>query len=148
MVTLESNQRIPMNQLSVGDRVLSMDETSGKPTFSEVLMFMHHEEEKYEDFVSITASCGTSTTLTPNHLIYITDNATSDMSSKKAVFASDVTPGQHVYTLLGNGSVATSLVRRVGLVRRKDVIAPLTGTGNIIVDDTVASCYGVFTHEA
>jgi len=142
-----------MNQLSVGDRVLAVDQTTGRTVFSEVLMFMHRETGKYEDFVTITTESGTSTSLTPNHLIYITKNGRSDITpsgyakNKKAVFASDVAPGHYVYTLLSNGSVTTSRVHSVSMERRTDVVAPLTDAGNLIVDGTVSSCYGVFTNE-
>lgn len=158
MVMLELNRTmIPMNQLQVGDRVLAVDPVTAQPTFSEVLMFMHRETGRDEDFVTINTASGTSTSLTPNHLIYVTrQDGTSDVitsgdadyvTNKKPVFASDVAPGHYVYTLLSNGSVTTSRVLSVSLGRRKDVLAPLTGAGNLVVDGAVASCYGVFTNE-
>lgn len=75
--------------------------------------------------------------LTSSHLIFTSNSTATKFKAKQA---GSVVPGEIV--LVSNGSkLVSSLVRRVSLVERTGMIAPVTIEGNLIVDEVLSSCY-------
>ena len=73
LVTVEDkNDRIPVNQLKIGDSVRTMNE-KGDVIFSPFLGWLHREDNVTTVFLNITTDNGASITISPRHLLMVTD---------------------------------------------------------------------------
>uniref|UniRef100_H2ZHI5 Hedgehog protein n=1 Tax=Ciona savignyi TaxID=51511 RepID=H2ZHI5_CIOSA len=147
----ESGALISMNNLQIGDKVLAVDRWSGLPVFSEVILFMDKQPTIETEYVEIRTHQQTIR-LTSNHLIFVTksNNSNTFSTKRRAVYASDIIVGDFVYLTLpisGRFEITPSRVEMVATVTRSGVYAPLTAHGTIVVDATVASCYGFINSE-
>ena len=153
---------ISMSDLEVGEDVLTFDSDTGYIQSSEVILFLHRTPTRSLSYVVLETSSGRNISLTPSHLIYTSTastNATADIQSAEAIYASNVKKGQHIFmthntdsskTVCSNSSCPTEYdavraerVLRVHTRMQKGAYAPVTRLGNIIVNDAAASCYAV-----
>ena len=144
-----------MSALALGDRVAALD-ADGRPTFSPVLAFLDRRPAgPPKFFYSLATADGVSLELTPSHLIHVApNNATwsedgADFRQLVPVFARDVQVGQYIYVVSGaddDDAQKVKPVRVTGVttVHKMGAYAPMTGTGSIIVNGVVASCYAIF----
>ncbi|XP_011505422.1 PREDICTED: sonic hedgehog protein [Ceratosolen solmsi marchali] len=131
-----------LDQLTLGERIAALDESSGELVYSEVIAFIDRAPTQKRQFIRLNTKSGHTLTLTPTHLIPI--------EGKSAVFAARVSPGDRV---LIRHEIATSMRQRtsfrwdeileVKLVFEEGVYAPLTSEGTLLVNDVVASCYAI-----
>jgi hypothetical protein len=126
-----------VSELSIGDEVLCMDPRTKKKIFSKVYMFGHRNEDTKSTFLKISCDNGTNVTLSPKHLIFVTNNF-------KAKQADQVEIGDHLVTR--NQPDFHPEVQPAKVVKIEEVIlngfyAPFTLCGNMIVDGFLASCY-------
>jgi hypothetical protein len=124
-------------ELSIGDEVLCMDPRTKKKIFSKVYMFGHRNEDTKTTFLKISCDNGTNVTLSPKHLIFVTN-------SFKVKQADQVEIGD--YLVARNQSDPHKDVQPAKVVQIEEVIlngfyAPFTLCGNMIVDGFLASCY-------
>jgi hedgehog protein len=68
-VLSESGSVKKLSELSVGDRIQSMD-SQGRLVFSPVLLFLDRDLTEERDFVQLQSADGASVTMTASHLIY------------------------------------------------------------------------------
>ena len=131
-----------MNQLKIGDKVLTQSET-GELVFSKVIMFMDSKPRSFvSNYVEIeTDSPKRTIQLTKRHLIIKSENS----KSFGTFFAEKVKPGDFVKVLSSpNGSsLVTARVKKVSLKRNYGAFAPLTADGTIVVNGILASCYAL-----
>lgn len=121
-VELESGEKKAMEDLAVGDMV-----KVGVNQFSRVFMFTHKLADTESTFLSIKTA-ETSLTLTPGHYLYVN----GALAAAKTVSAGDS-------LTLGSGAVAT--VTSVAPVQATGLFNPQTVSGNVVVDDVLASTY-------
>jgi Hint module len=119
-VTVQGKGSVSMDALQIGDYVLS-----GKHgEFSRVYSFAHLDRDVEYDFVQIhTEGAKAPLELTFNHMVFV-DN--------KAVPAEAIQVGD----VLGDKKVVD-----ITSVKRAGVFAPITVSGEIVVNDIRASCY-------
>ncbi|KAH8381784.1 hypothetical protein KR009_000209 [Drosophila setifemur] len=142
---LESGQTKPLGELSIGDRVLSMS-TNGQAVFSEVILFMDRNLEQMQNFVQLHTDGGAVLTVTPAHLVSVWQPEHQELTF---VFADRVE--EHNQVLVRDaktGELRPQKVIRVGSVRSKGVVAPLTREGTIVVNSVAASCYAVINSQS
>ncbi|XP_030768223.1 sonic hedgehog protein A [Sitophilus oryzae] len=123
----------PLSQLRVGESILATDPSTKKLVFSEVLLFLDYDPTQNRQFLHITLKSGRTLTVTPNHLVSLTDGRT--------VFAETLVVNQK---LLVSDSVETlneDIIINITRVYRRGVYAPLTRAGTVVVNGIVASCY-------
>ncbi|KAL3092416.1 hypothetical protein niasHS_007625 [Heterodera schachtii] len=158
---------VRMDQLRIGDLVLSMDESL--LSFSPVLMFLHRKPSESALFVRIFTEFGHQLQLTALHLIWV-----GCAGRLRLIRANELRPGQCVYALEGgeNGKMgeeivwgrdgdgtervrqterrgerrrqtkmALSRIVHIDKVRGHGIYAPLTANGNILVNGVLASCH-------
>jgi hypothetical protein len=114
---------VPMDQLRIGDWVRSSD----KDTYSRVYSFGHIDPHAEVEFLQLyTDQMELPIELSANHMIF---TATSD----KAIPSSQVQVGD----LLTNQHRVT----KIEPVKRRGLYAPITETGDIVVNGVLASCY-------
>ena len=166
--TIASSQK-QMRELQLGDQVLAYDLSSGRPTYSPVIAWLHRDTEHEFEFVRLqlerergtdadSDSEGAHTylysflELTPEHLVYTLERrGTAELRAK---FAGDVLPGELFVVLQHdrltqtlNASCPRSVAKVVSVERRRvrrGAYAPLTAAGTLVVDGVLVSCYAAF----
>ena len=130
-----------------GDNVLTIKE-DGTLIFSPVILDYHSSPKDIAMFLVIRTSLGHNLTLTPNHLLYVSNGddkipTSTKLSSFQPVFASRVKHGDFVLVRSENEMVEDKVVD----VREESLTgyySPMTKQGNIIVQNVLASCYASF----
>ncbi|VDO20582.1 unnamed protein product [Haemonchus placei] len=126
-----------IKDLKVGDMVLSIDEFM--ITFSPVIMFLHKLEEEHAEFLHIHTEQGDSLKLTENHLLYITNCGSSDPLHLTA--AKEARPGQCLQITTENFDLISRRITSISKVIETGIYAPLTSTGDIVVNRYLVSCH-------
>ncbi|KAK6032697.1 intein splicing region [Ostertagia ostertagi] len=126
-----------IKDLEVGDMVLSIDEFM--VTFSPVIMFLHKLEEEQAEFLHIHTEQGESLKLTENHLLYVTNCGSTDPLHLAA--AKDARAGQCLQITTGNSDLIPRRITSISKVIETGIYAPLTTTGDIIVNRYLVSCH-------
>ncbi len=152
---LADGTRRSLAELKVGDSVLTVNR-AGQLEFSPVILFLDRDPREARQFYTVKTEAGHKLTLTPSHLLYanvdtdgafggeIIDNQVEeDFSSFEAVFAKDVREGDFVLVQDGRGGLKPTRIVSIDIGVEMGVFAPLTSTGNLVVDNVVASCYAV-----
>lgn len=144
-VQLASGETRSLNELRIGDRVLSMD-NDGQLLYSEVYMFLDRDENQRREFIRIETEDGHAITATPSHLIYTwTTNDQFNAVDTDAVnfrFAELVQIGDFVLVNI-NGTLEPRRVKQITQELHRGVFAPLTYKGTIVVNSIAASCYAL-----
>ncbi|XGW32928.1 hypothetical protein V3C99_017441 [Haemonchus contortus] len=126
-----------IKDLEVGDMVLSIDEFM--ITFSPVIMFLHKLEEERAEFLHIHTEQGDSLKLTENHLLYITNCGSGDPLHLTA--AKEARPGQCLQITTENFDLISRRITSISKVIETGIYAPLTSTGDIVVNRYLVSCH-------
>lgn len=143
-VILSDGRTKLLKELHVGDKVLATDQ-QGNIVPSDFLMFLDQDRHiTREFFVLETDEPHRRLTLTPAHLVFVINNNTQN-SNIRAVFASDIKPGQWLYAVGNNWphNLISAKVIRISVKHYEGSYAPITSHGTIIVDRVLASCYAV-----
>ena len=122
-----------MEDLRIGDEVLTMN-AHGKLMYSPIIAFLDRLPSAMFEFVEIQTESKHKLLLTSSHLIFTN-------ASSMPLYASDVEPGDYVFTLNPDDNIQPSKVTRVGTVSAVGNYAPLTAEGTMIVDGILVSCY-------
>ena len=156
-VMTQTGNRKSMSDLEVGDVILTVT-SDGQFQFSPVILFLDRDVSKRRQFYVIETESGTTLTVTPSHLIYADileqdiDISTNDINNEdsfqnfEAVYASRVREGDYIL-LLKNGRMVPSRVASIETKIFAGVFAPLTASGNIVVDGALASCYAILENQ-
>jgi hypothetical protein len=150
-----------VSQLSVGDRVLALDSVNGCPFFDEVIAFADRLSHQDSTVTVIELENGATLSATFHHLVFVhlaESSSSQDSVLKDVIHAGTLKPGDSVFSLyrpstVFNDSVPSMVVQPTkvtGVYSRNatsGLYAPLTRSGNIVVNDVVASCYAVATNQ-
>lgn len=142
----ETKGRIPMTEVVVGDKIRSIKAmTLG---YLPVIYFIHRDPEKLAEFVEVRTENGIALKMTLLHLMYrVTCDANLGKQKWKMVFAQELLPGDCV-VFTGEGRPQKVKVESVRRLWQRGVYSPVTSTGNLIVNDLVASSYSVVKDNA
>lgn len=140
MVLTESRGHVPLNKLTIGEKVLAVN-NNNKIHFSEVIMFLHRDVNSHSYFLLVATESRHKIYISSKHLIYIADSPS--YNTLRATLAESVRIGHYmlVTSSLNHSSLKFSKVVKIDQVTRNGVFAPLTEDGTIIVDGVLASCY-------
>lgn len=145
-VRLEGGQTKTMKELRIGDRVAAMD-ASGRMVYSKVITFLDVKPHTSSTYISIqTENPAAEVAITESHLIY---QLNKHALLESTLFARDLKVGDFVYVRNGAGLEKFTAGRVVGVKwgTAKGAYAPLTETGNIVVDNVLCSCYAVISNQ-
>jgi len=156
---MSDNSKKLLRHLKIGDQVKSAVRNSGEIITDQVFMFLDIAPDKRQTFMQIRYVEGQATcaegqsrvaegqtlaegeiTLTEHHLLYATLNSTDNFADSAAIFAKDINPNHYIFIKLNNTLVSRRVIS-TRHVTRTGYSAPLTYSGNIIVDDVASSCY-------
>ena len=144
-----------LSDVAVGDEVLTINPKTGEPAFSPVITFLDRDPKEVRQFYVITTEAGQALTLTPTHLVYATTSddlevkvndlemTSDDLTLFEAVYAKEIQEGDLVLVQTSRGQLRPARVASVEMRVLTGVFAPLTSSGNLVVDNVVASCYAV-----
>uniref|UniRef100_A0A667WAC0 Hedgehog protein n=1 Tax=Myripristis murdjan TaxID=586833 RepID=A0A667WAC0_9TELE len=141
-VTIAGGGQKTLSTLAPGDRVMALSAT-GHIVFSQVLLFLHQDQESRSTFLVIETEDGHRLALTPQHLIFLAPHDKLHHSEYKAQFASRAKRGDHVLIHAAEGHVQPSRITSVSLEDGVGVYAPLTEDGTLFVDGVLASSYAL-----
>ena len=146
-VRLEGGRTKKMKELQVGDKVASLDVVTGRVVYNRVLTFLDIKPNSSNTFITIrTKTPAAEVAITESHLIY---QLNKQAQQETAVFARDLNVGDFVYVRHGTGLEKFTAGRVVGIEwrRGKGAYAPLTETGNIVVNNVLCSCYAMISDQ-
>lgn len=126
-----------MKNLKIGDKIQTIDISTNQIIFTEVIAFLHKNEETDGFYHVIELEDGKQVTLSARHLIYA--SKTNQSGAMSVVFAEDVIPGDFVR--VSGHENAVRRVLRVSTLTNKGIYAPMTRHGTILVDGVLVSCY-------
>ena len=113
-VQLENNRSKPIQEVSVGDRILSMS-YDGKFIFSPIVYIMHpRNNQKPTEFITIHTSSGVTVTSTIAHLFVLAPcrKISSSLTHFDLIKASSLSIGDCIKTIHGDGYVEVSYLER------------------------------------
>ena len=124
-----------MANLDVGDEVMGWDEKRNRTVFTKVIMFAHLAPDAVDvEYLKITLEDGNEITPSGNHLVMVG-------KQKKAILARKVKPGDILSSVDKNQEISPKKVLTVENVIEQGIFCPITLSGNVIVDNVLASCY-------
>lgn len=127
-----------MRELHVGDMVMTHE--YGKMAYTRVSSWLHRLPETKAAFIKISTDNGPEISMTPQHFIYQADCVTEELS---LVYAEDVSKGDCVMVKENDEKLIMTVVTNTSKFYETGVYAPMTETGDLIVDDVYASCHNV-----
>ncbi|KAI8483075.1 hypothetical protein Bbelb_392310 [Branchiostoma belcheri] len=144
-IQLHDGRKAEMRDLKPGDRVQVVT-PDGRLAYSPVIAMLHREPDKKTTFLQIYVKGKDGPIrLTPNHLIYATNNPRGNLG--RPIFAKAVEEGMSIFLAdEESGKVAPAKVREVKEMEATGFYAPLTKEGTIMADGVAASCYADFDH--
>lgn len=144
-MTVAGGGQKSLSLLAPGDRVMALSGT-GQVVFSQVILFLHRDQESWSTFLSLETEDGHRLALTPHHLVFLAPHCRSDSSEYQAQFASRAKAGDCVLIHAAEGPVRPSRIISVSVEESMGVYAPLTETGTLFVDGVLASSYALVEH--
>ena len=144
LATTSEGTKIPVSKLRPGDKIKSFDR-HGNIVDDVFLSHLDSSSDDVTNLITIQVGNLTSLHLTSNHLVFVADDITSDMTSSKAVFAGRIEEADLMFVNDGNGNMTPMKVTRVSRTGNfpNGIYAPMTYGGRIMIDDVAASCYAV-----
>ena len=128
-------KRKKMANVVVGDEVMGWDEKRNQTVFTKVIMFAHLVPDAVNvKYLKITLEDGNEITLSGNHLVMVGKQT-------KAILARNVKPGDILFNVNENQEISPKKVLAVEKVIEQGIFCPITLSGNVIVDNVLASCY-------
>ena len=147
IVHVKNRGPVKMDALAIGDQVLSVDVTTGQRIYEPVIGFLHRSETEPALFQTVQTEKNTTLTLTPDHLIYSSDDpADPGHLSRPPLFAGRLKIGSFVYvmdTTTSGSNPVRARVTDISRVHGTGLYAPLTASGTMVVDDVIVSCYAL-----
>ena len=133
LMTLESGAVKAMEEIQVGDRVLTVN-AKGEQVFSDVAYLPHGANQEETTFAVISTGSGRDVKMTMNHIL---PAGACSLSALPAIAASQVTVGDCVQTVSGHEQVVS-----VGKTEGKGVYTVIAMEELIVVNGIVATPYG------
>lgn len=128
------NASLSMQDLEIGDKVLTMN-PNGHLVYSPVIAFLDRAHTSVLNYIKIETENNHNLLVSYRHLTFTNESSTP-------IYASDVQPGDYMFTAVGSSdSAELSKVTQVETVSAVGKYAPLTEEGTIIVDGILSSCY-------
>uniref|UniRef100_A0AC34FAH3 Ig-like domain-containing protein n=1 Tax=Panagrolaimus sp. ES5 TaxID=591445 RepID=A0AC34FAH3_9BILA len=145
LVTTHGNKKIRMDELKVGEWILSGDSRSGEMGYSKVASWIHKKPDLMAEFLKFSLENGQELKITKKHFIYKgnckNENSTIYKNDLEMVYAENVTIDDCLFTINDQNELISTPISKIELIQEKGIFAPLTETGNIVVNDIFASCY-------
>jgi hypothetical protein len=137
----EDGKKTQMSNLKIGDKVLSVEPSTGATIYSDVYFFGHRDSETVSNFYTVTTDSGNYLQLSPDHYMYVSENGCNDSIATATTLSPNfvkVGMGAWIHTPEG---MKCSLIVEISQSEEKGLYNPQTLTGSILVNDIYASSY-------
>lgn len=141
-VTVAGGLQKSLTSLAPGDSVMALSGT-GQVVFSQVLLFLHRDQESWSTFLSLETQDGYRLAVTPHHLVFLSPHCRLDSREYHAQFASRAKPGDCVLVHVAEDQIRPSQIISISVEESVGVYAPLTEAGTVFVDGVLASSYAL-----
>ena len=138
-VTMADGSLQPIEDLKINDKVQTISSDTGEIITDTVFMFLDVAPSSTHEFIELSYESGTLT-LTDYHLLYTSNNKFDTFMTTVPAYAKDVSSGSYIYVNV-NGTLTMRQIIQVRRVTAKGLYAPLTLSGNILVNGVASSCY-------
>lgn len=137
----------PLIDLKVNDRVKAIAPETGEIMTDKVYMFLDRQVDSTQSFVVIDIEGHSrQLELTSHHLIYAVVDDNVEFQDVEPIFAQELTESHYIF-IHSNGKLHRQKVSSINHVVKKGFLAPVTFSGNIVVDGVVCSCYALVDHQ-
>uniref|UniRef100_A0A7E4VFJ1 Hint domain-containing protein n=1 Tax=Panagrellus redivivus TaxID=6233 RepID=A0A7E4VFJ1_PANRE len=128
-----------MDELEIGDMILSVEH--GAMVYSPVITFLHKKPSEEASFRLFETDDKRQIKLTDFHLIYVSNCKPN--AGLSLVHAKDVKLGQcvQIKRFERNTRFYQSKIVKIETVNEKGIYAPLTASGDLLVNSVLASCH-------
>lgn len=99
---MEGGEEKRLEDLQLGERVLSYDEETRRLVYSQVIMFLDRDTQAEKQFLRLRLNGGRQLTVTPQHLV-IRRRPNATTNDVEAVFAARLNPQDELLVLDKNG---------------------------------------------
>ncbi|KAM6925407.1 desert hedgehog protein [Xenentodon cancila] len=141
-VTVAGGRQKTLASLAPGEKVMALSAT-GQVVYSQVLLFLHRDQESRSTFLSLETKDGYTLTLTPHHLVFLAPDCRHDSREYQPRFSSRAKTGECVLVSTAAGQVRPSQIISVSVTESWGMHAPLTEAGTVFVDGVLASSYAL-----
>ncbi|KAF7261416.1 hypothetical protein EG68_01158 [Paragonimus skrjabini miyazakii] len=159
-----NGELIPMNTLKVGDIVMTKDATSDALVTTPVVAFIHRDEHSWKPMLQVTVETPDGNHLgqkhlnqsvlyiTQNHLVYVIEQE-KPFQQVVSKFASALRIGDKVLVAVSlRGPLQKANIVNLRMITERHpslsgLYAPLTQSGNLVVDGVLVSCFAEFSNE-
>ncbi|TKR72256.1 hypothetical protein L596_019731 [Steinernema carpocapsae] len=146
MVKTADGRKIRMDEITLKDWLLSFDRS--EMSYTPMESWVHRMPKLKTEFLRIKLDNGKTLKLTAKHYIYKTSCSAQSKTSvdqlpKHAVLAEQVEEGDCLFTVVEGNKVHEARVIKIDTVEQTGIYAPMTASGNIVVNDVLASCHSV-----
>uniref|UniRef100_A0A914RB27 Uncharacterized protein n=1 Tax=Panagrolaimus davidi TaxID=227884 RepID=A0A914RB27_9BILA len=142
-------KKIRMDELTVGEWILSGDSNGGELGHSKVNSWIHKKPNQVAEFLMFTLENGQTLKITKKHYIYkgnCQNVNNSASNSYEMAYAENVSIRDCLFSLNQRKQLIETRISRIELIKEKGIYAPLTENGNLIVNGIFASCYSFEAH--
>uniref|UniRef100_A0A0N5C0X3 HintN domain-containing protein n=1 Tax=Strongyloides papillosus TaxID=174720 RepID=A0A0N5C0X3_STREA len=137
-----------MKDIVIGDNILAMEENI--VTFNKVIGFLHRKTNITATFNQLITDSNKELKLTDYHLIYKSECNDNDGKINLS-YAKDIKIGDCVYTLIDGHKDNKFLKEKIKEIKKVEdigIYSPLTTSGDIIVNNFLASCHNNFAAQS
>uniref|UniRef100_A0A914CDI0 Uncharacterized protein n=1 Tax=Acrobeloides nanus TaxID=290746 RepID=A0A914CDI0_9BILA len=141
-----------MDDLEIGDWIKSIYDS--EVVYTNVETFLHRLPDEEIDFLLIEFDIGESLKISPKHLLYVT-NCIEPLTAvsihnynAKLVPSEEINVGDCLLYVGENNTIFNTVVTNITITKAKGIYAPLTSTGNIVVNRILSSCYSVTENDS
>lgn len=139
-VILSGGERVRMDQLSLGDEVMTIDENTGARSFAPVYLFGHKDPASEAIAILLTVANGREIKATSGHYIPAAPRGVGTWAAHEMTRFGDITKGMNIWTATNNTIELTEVIA-VKTSKARGLFNPFTRDGIIVVDDVVCSEY-------
>ena len=133
LVMLESGDNLPMSEVQMGDRILTVN-AMGEKVFSDVVYLPHGRNEEHATFAQISTESGRDLQMTLNHML---PAGACALSTLPLIAVSQVKKGDCVQTINGREQLVS-----VRTIEGKGIYTVIAMEELLVVNGIVATPYG------
>jgi len=137
----EAGKQVLISELNVGDKVLSVEPSTGEVQFSDVYLWGHKDAESVATFYTLTTASGKTIQLSKEHYVYVSETSSGSITDAVPLTPGFLKVGQGLWTY--EGEMTCSPIVSIELSEEKGLYAPFTLNGTVIVNGVYASSYAV-----
>lgn len=137
----KAGKQVLISELNVGDKVLSVEPSTGEVQFSDVYLWGHKDAESVATFYTLTTASGKSIQLSKEHYVYVSEASSASIADAVPLTPGFLKVGHSLWTY--EGEMTCSPIVSIELSEEKGLYAPFTLNGTVIVNGVYASSYAV-----